>query len=34
MPAEPDSRNTPQEIPFLALDADGMILPDTWYLYA
>ncbi|KAI5452587.1 hypothetical protein NCC49_000748 [Naganishia albida] len=32
MPAEVDRRNTPQEIPFLALDADGISLPDTWYL--
>lgn len=32
MPAEVDSRNTPQKVPFLALDADGMSLPDTWYL--
>lgn len=32
MPAEVDRRKLPQEIPFLALDADGISLPDTWYL--
>ncbi|KAH8082638.1 hypothetical protein HD553DRAFT_62746 [Filobasidium floriforme] len=32
MPAEPHSSNTPSEIPFLALDEDGMELPSDWYL--
>ncbi|KAJ9126229.1 hypothetical protein QFC24_001953 [Naganishia onofrii] len=32
MPAEVDKRNTPQQVPFLSLDADGMLLPDTWYM--
>lgn len=33
MPIEPIHRNTPQEIPFMALDADGEVLPDDWYLW-
>lgn len=32
MPAEPKSANTPSEIPFMALDEDGMDLPSDWYL--
>jgi hypothetical protein len=32
MPAEVDKSNTPQQVPFLSLDADGMLLPDTWYM--
>jgi hypothetical protein len=32
MPSEPLHRNTPSELPFLSLDADGEVLPDDWYL--
>ncbi len=32
MPSEPLHQNTPTELPFLSLDADGEVLPDDWYL--
>lgn len=32
MPSESLHTNTPREVPFMALDADGEVLPDDWYL--
>jgi hypothetical protein len=32
MPVVSDSKDTPSEVPFLALDEDDMDLPSDWYL--